>query len=187
MQIHSPRIPLRGPVPRRFSDRSPPFLGPPPCSRAARFATPRVSSSSRFLEPKLARDRFATACVSPSHEIAEDEAETSTGSDDDGPLPPSFGEEAEAEAPVEAKGSGFSDQSLWDQMKEIMVFAGPATGLWICGPLMSLIDTAVIGQGSSIELAALGSSLSFLLFHYELFAGEKNLVDLLSFVLFALN
>jgi hypothetical protein len=28
---------------------------------------------------------------------------------------------------------------------------------WICGPLMSLIDTAVIGQGSSIELATLGT------------------------------
>ncbi|GAU49096.1 hypothetical protein TSUD_90470 [Trifolium subterraneum] len=41
-------------------------------------------------------------------------------------------------------------------MKEIIKFTGPATGLWICGPLMSLIDTAVIGQGSSIELAALG-------------------------------
>ncbi|RVW93332.1 Protein detoxification 47, chloroplastic [Vitis vinifera] len=37
-----------------------------------------------------------------------------------------------------------------------MMFTGPATGLWICGPLMSLIDTAVIGQGSSVELAALG-------------------------------
>jgi Na+-driven multidrug efflux pump len=42
-------------------------------------------------------------------------------------------------------------------MKEIIKFTGPATGLWICGPLMSLIDTAVIGQGSSIELAALGT------------------------------
>ncbi|KAJ4966512.1 hypothetical protein NE237_018361 [Protea cynaroides] len=48
------------------------------------------------------------------------------------------------------------DKSIWTQMKEIAMFAGPATGLWICGPLMSLIDTAVIGQGSSVELAALG-------------------------------
>ncbi|TYH85526.1 hypothetical protein ES332_D02G273100v1 [Gossypium tomentosum] len=47
-------------------------------------------------------------------------------------------------------------QSLWSQIKEIVIFTGPATGLWICGPLMSLTDTAVIGQGSSIELAALG-------------------------------
>ncbi|XP_022726034.1 protein DETOXIFICATION 46, chloroplastic-like [Durio zibethinus] len=48
------------------------------------------------------------------------------------------------------------NQSLWRQTKEIMMFSGPATGLWICRPLMSLIDTAVIGQGSLIELAALG-------------------------------
>ncbi|KAL2925487.1 Protein DETOXIFICATION 46 chloroplastic [Bienertia sinuspersici] len=47
-------------------------------------------------------------------------------------------------------------QSTWDQIVEIVKFSGPATGLWICGPLMSLIDTAVIGQSSSIELAALG-------------------------------
>ncbi|KAH1224504.1 Protein DETOXIFICATION 46, chloroplastic [Glycine max] len=47
-------------------------------------------------------------------------------------------------------------QGIWDQIKEIVMFTGPATGLWICGPLMSLIDTAVIGQRSSIELAALG-------------------------------
>ncbi|KAF7810840.1 protein DETOXIFICATION 46, chloroplastic-like [Senna tora] len=49
-----------------------------------------------------------------------------------------------------------ADQSIWDQIKEIVMFTAPATGLWICGPLMSLIDTAVIGQGSSVELAALG-------------------------------
>ncbi|CAN8314616.1 unnamed protein product [Cochlearia groenlandica] len=48
------------------------------------------------------------------------------------------------------------DQSIWGQMKEIVMFTGPAAGLWLCGPLMSLIDTAVIGQGSSLELAALG-------------------------------
>jgi len=155
MQIHSPGIPLHGPVPRRFSDRSLPSLRPPLCPRPPRFPTARVPSSWRFLEARRARDRFVAACVSPSHEIAEDEVETTVAaaSDDDAPLappPPSFGEEA-------AERSGFSDQSLWGQMKEIMVFAGPATGLWICGPLMSLIDTVVIGQGSSIQLAALGN------------------------------
>ncbi|KAJ6766021.1 PROTEIN DETOXIFICATION 44 CHLOROPLASTIC-RELATED [Salix purpurea] len=51
---------------------------------------------------------------------------------------------------------GLEKQSIWEQMKEIVMFTGPATGLWLCGPLMSLIDTAVIGQGSSLELAALG-------------------------------
>ncbi|PIN04888.1 putative membrane protein, predicted efflux pump [Handroanthus impetiginosus] len=46
--------------------------------------------------------------------------------------------------------------SLWDQVTDIVKFSGPAVGLWLCGPLMGLIDTAVVGQGSSIELAALG-------------------------------
>ncbi|XP_075489314.1 protein DETOXIFICATION 46, chloroplastic-like [Primulina tabacum] len=54
---------------------------------------------------------------------------------------------------------GFSnDESMWNQ---IVRFSGPTVGLWICGPLMSLIDTAVIGQGSSIELAALGPGTLF--------------------------
>ncbi|XP_019413620.1 PREDICTED: protein DETOXIFICATION 46, chloroplastic [Lupinus angustifolius] len=56
----------------------------------------------------------------------------------------------------ESEKKELTEQSIWNQMKEIVMFTGPATGLWICGPLMSLIDTAVIGQGSSIQLAALG-------------------------------
>jgi len=57
------------------------------------------------------------------------------------------------------------EQSIWIQMKEIVLFTGPAIGLWLCGPLMSLIDTAVVGQGSSIELAALG----IVFYHMNLF------------------
>lgn len=48
------------------------------------------------------------------------------------------------------------NENIWEQLVEILKFSGPAAGLWFCGPLMSLIDTAVIGQSSSIELAALG-------------------------------
>lgn len=57
----------------------------------------------------------------------------------------------------EKKRGDLVKQSIWEQMKEIVKFTGPAMGMWICGPLMSLIDTVVIGQGSSIELAALGT------------------------------
>lgn len=49
-----------------------------------------------------------------------------------------------------------AEKSVCNQMKEIVKFTGPAIGLWLCDPLMSLIDTAVVGQGSSTELAALG-------------------------------
>ncbi|KAL6565472.1 Protein DETOXIFICATION 47, chloroplastic [Orobanche hederae] len=46
-------------------------------------------------------------------------------------------------------------------MAEIAKFSGLAAWLWICAPLMSLSDTAVIGQCSSIELAALGPGMVF--------------------------
>ncbi|XP_057861648.1 protein DETOXIFICATION 46, chloroplastic isoform X1 [Cryptomeria japonica] len=49
-----------------------------------------------------------------------------------------------------------TSQSMWQQMKDVVMFAGPALGIWLCGPLLSLIDTAVIGQSSSLELAAMG-------------------------------
>ncbi|KAJ1440948.1 Multi antimicrobial extrusion protein [Sesbania bispinosa] len=82
---------------------------------------------------------FVTARVARDHNLtdeSEDIDQMSEGSD-------------------EAENKELAEQSLWVQMKEIVKFTGPAAGLWLCGPLMSLIDTAVVGQGSSVELAAL--------------------------------
>lgn len=102
------------------------------------------------------------ACVSPGHEKDQDDFRISSGNENIVALV--FNEDnEEGELVVEVQRKDLENQSIWNQMKEIAVFTGPATGLWICGPLMSLIDTAVIGQGSSIELAALGNSLKFLL------------------------
>lgn len=50
------------------------------------------------------------------------------------------------------------EKSFMEQLKEIIVFAGPALGIWLSGPIMGIIDTAVIGNSSSLELAALGKS-----------------------------
>ncbi|OMO74385.1 Multi antimicrobial extrusion protein [Corchorus capsularis] len=88
-------------------------------------------------------------CISPSQELSFESNEALVGEKNEE-------ETEEEETRVEIKGEGLANQSIWNQIKEIVKFTGPATGLWICGPLMSLIDTAVIGQGSSIELAALG-------------------------------
>ena len=40
--------------------------------------------------------------------------------------------------------------------KEVLQFAAPAMGIYVAGPLMSLIDAAFVGRVSSLELAALG-------------------------------
>lgn len=89
------------------------------------------------------RIRLVTACIGIGTSKTED----------------SF--EEEEEVVVVPKREELVEQSIWKQMKDIVMFSGPATGLWICGPLMSLISTAVIGQGSSTELAALGPGTVF--------------------------
>eukprot|EP00850_Spirogloea_muscicola_P013722 SM000094S24739 [mRNA] locus=s94:412592:417469:- [translate_table: standard] len=53
-----------------------------------------------------------------------------------------------------------SEQTVLEQIKMVLSFAGPALGIWLANPLMSLIDTAVIGNSSSLELAALGVNSS---------------------------
>ncbi len=63
-------------------------------------------------------------------------------------------------------------KSMLAQMWDIIVFAGPALGIWLSGPIMSLIDTSVIGQSSSLELAALGKIL--ILLEQILFVSQAN-------------
>ncbi|XP_042506887.1 protein DETOXIFICATION 46, chloroplastic [Macadamia integrifolia] len=111
------------------------------------------------LRPSLRRHhccRFRTACIRPPDQVVGKKSNCASGNDgvivSDASVPQ---ETMEDDQSVTA-GDFAAEKSIWTQMKEIVLFAGPATGLWICGPLMSLIDTAVIGQGSSVELAALG-------------------------------
>jgi len=72
----------------------------------------------------------------------------------------------------EAAGAG-----IWEQVRDIVVFAGPALGLWICGPLMSLIDTMVIGQTSALQLAALGSPSTPPLYAFSIISVQASSCD----------
>eukprot|EP00268_Persea_americana_P050532 TRINITY_DN5498_c0_g2_i1.p1 TRINITY_DN5498_c0_g2~~TRINITY_DN5498_c0_g2_i1.p1 ORF type:complete len:557 (-),score=78.18 TRINITY_DN5498_c0_g2_i1:285-1784(-) len=111
------------------------------------FSSSSSSSSSSYYLNKVSISVRATtfrtlrpACISPENEGIINDIDVQSGSS--------------SSIPQNLDGGDFS--SIWGQVKEIVRFAGPATGLWVCAPLMSLIDTAVIGQGSSLELAALG-------------------------------
>ena len=64
------------------------------------------------------------------------------------------------------------ERDLVGMLKLVLSFAGPALVIWFSSPLMSLIDTAVIGRGSSLELAALGRNCSPL---FSSSAGETKL------------
>ncbi|KAI5388417.1 protein DETOXIFICATION 46, chloroplastic isoform X1 [Lathyrus oleraceus] len=108
-----------------------------------------IHSTNQCIISSKHRHLGLTACVVQNHNVideSEDMEQISEGFDMDR-------DEEEVNVLVE--------QSIWIQIKEIVLFTGPAIGLWLCGPLMSLIDTAVVGQGSSIELAALGPATVF--------------------------
>lgn len=126
---------------------SPSILLPQRPTNSLRFHRSLLFSCSRNFRPQNQSCRWKSCCISHSHseELNYESNEALVE------------EEEEEEKTVKIKGEGLANKSIWNQIKEIVVFTGPATGLWICGPLMSLIDTAVIGQGSSIELAALGN------------------------------
>lgn len=112
-------------------------------------------SSVHLSAPKYRRNRFMRNCINSNHDVVYNDQEIESENDSKIASVSSFQEGEETE--VEVKREALENQTMWNQMREIVMFTGPATGLWLCGPLMSLIDTAVIGQGSSIELAALGT------------------------------
>lgn len=105
---------------------------------------------------------FISNCIPPSNEVAKGIARISTIEEEkDENVSVVKKTQFSEEIPENSRDELSENDSLWIQMMEIAKFSGPAVGLWVCGPLMSLIDTAVIGQSSSIELAALGPGTVF--------------------------
>lgn len=149
MQIKTLIHPLQGCSPSLIILNKTPAL--------ARFQSSFSPPSLRFFTTNILHRGVKTSCISPGKELIFDE---NSGNSISLSKNEEEKEEEAEEIEMEVKRGGLEKQSIWSQMKEIVMFTGPATGLWLCGPLMSLIDTAVIGQGSSVELAALGISFT---------------------------
>ncbi|CAN6480946.1 unnamed protein product [Victoria cruziana] len=108
------------------------------------------------LDLTLTRSRLRISCCGVPTIGRSDGGPESFGSGEDEPA--MGGEERIVGSADEGRISlrGNLQGDIWQQVKDIALFAGPAAGLWICSPMMSLIDTAVVGQSSAVELAALG-------------------------------
>ena len=163
--LQSPRLLLNTPPSQLLSSSSSNFNNNSVLSLPTRFgnATSISPLSLPSLRFSVRRFRLLPDCIAAGAGGEISDEEESFGDEDGGGV-------------VVAGNVGITgeellgNQSMWDQMKEIAMFTGPAAGLWLCGPLMSLIDTAVIGQSSSLELAALGNSiLSFFFFWFYLY------------------
>jgi hypothetical protein len=100
-------------------------------------------------------DVFSAAALLDGIEDKLQQLERESRKSDGGNFNEEFQEQPQAPAALLGE-EGAEPKGLLEQMKEIFVFAGPALGIWLSGPLMSIIDTAVIGQSSTLELAALG-------------------------------
>ncbi|KAM5548686.1 hypothetical protein ABKV19_000212 [Rosa sericea] len=145
--IAHPPHPRLLPNPNRHNSLPQPSFSP--LSFTPRLKTTRQLPKLRSSAPIRRRNRLLTACVSENLDYVPGISSENLDEGNDDAL---VSEEAVEVVRVEE----LESRSIWNQMKEIAMFTGPATGLWLCGPLMSLIDTVVIGQGSTIELAALG-------------------------------
>ncbi|CAI9275646.1 unnamed protein product [Lactuca saligna] len=138
----------------------PTFLSPTQCRYSSRIQLGLRSSHYPLFGKTRYANRFLTH-ANASRRVSDEGDESGYRNGRSFAAVSSFGDSGEDEEEISSKTSVIEkdlavNESIWDQLVEILKFSGPAAGLWLCGPLMSLIDTAVIGQSSSVELAALG-------------------------------
>lgn len=159
MALSSPTTPLQNPFLKKNFLSSFIFKNPPYFSLPLPLSPPSLRISYRTSQHF---SQFRTACTAGSaSEVTDDELGNVSEYGGSEALVSGSEREYEKVEVVRSKRKELAGRSFWKQIKEIMMFSGPATGLWICGPLMSLISTAVIGRGSSTELAALGPGTVF--------------------------
>jgi Na+-driven multidrug efflux pump len=56
---------------------------------------------------------------------------------------------------ADADAVGSDSAARVPSMRELLAFALPSMGIWLASPLLSLVDVAVVGQASTLELASL--------------------------------
>jgi Na+-driven multidrug efflux pump len=129
------------------------------------IAAAEATLLSEDIERKLTFTSVAKTTVPESYAIYE---EIVTQDVTTSPTAPSV--ITEEEPPLEAPG-----------VRRILRFAIPAIGVWLCGPLLSLIDTGAVGLlGGTVQQAALNPAVavtdySALLLSF-LFTGSTNLI-----------
>ena len=139
-----------GPVRRRLSARA--ILIDAPASSAddgdegARTRPPA--------EGARAEDHRADDATSSSSEKHLPRASSSMDDETDAFLSETKSVAVETETSSEETTSS-SDASAAGGFKELVKFTLPTMAIWMCGPVLSMVDTAVVGTASTLELAAM--------------------------------
>ena len=104
----------------------------------ARSRLPAEGTNAEGSETRESLDDESLATHSSDAALERDRSSAA-----DAPLP----------APDAPDASDASDAS--DGFKELVKFTLPTMAIWMCGPVLSMVDTAVVGTASTLELAAM--------------------------------
>ena len=126
-----------GPARRRASARA--------SAADARLAAPASSADD---EGEDARTRDPTDGETRAEGCSDDDAHASSSDGD------AFCESDERSSSSEPSDEP-SDAAASDGFKELVKFTLPTMAIWMCGPILSMVDTAVVGTASTLELAAM--------------------------------
>ena len=111
--------------------------------------------AARQLDPQGARKRpFLLAASSASS--ASSSSSSSSLSSGDLFLSSSEDEDASDDDPTPPVNLAKGDVDTVVSLRALLAFAAPTAAIWVVGPTLGLIDAAVVGTRSSVELAALG-------------------------------
>ena len=128
------------------------LLGDPTRRRSLRAALasrrPRVRTRGD-LAPRRADANAVVLAPTASADDDDDDDDDAVSAIDDDP-PPS---DSDADAP-----SGGDTSDIFAQLVK---FTLPTMAIWMCGPILSMVDTAVVGTASTLELAAMSPGSVF--------------------------
>ena len=118
-------------------------------ARAIAVAAPESSADDgdEDARSRLPTEGFRDAEGSETRESLDDESLATHSSD----AALECDRSSAADAPLPAPDA--SDAS--DGFKELVKFTLPTMAIWMCGPVLSMVDTAVVGTASTLELAAM--------------------------------
>jgi hypothetical protein len=129
------------------------ILRPPHVVSPLRAASRKAPERERLLQ-KRSLGHSCRLAASTSAEVSVHDSPFTARKDDD---------EAVVEPPGAASSSSPSsiEELQVPSVRRILGFAVPAIGVWLCSPLLSMIDTAVVGLFSgTVQQAALNPAVS---------------------------
>eukprot|EP01025_Chloroclados_australasicus_P069155 TRINITY_DN9707_c1_g1_i1.p1 TRINITY_DN9707_c1_g1~~TRINITY_DN9707_c1_g1_i1.p1 ORF type:complete len:784 (-),score=40.85 TRINITY_DN9707_c1_g1_i1:1146-3497(-) len=133
-----------------------------------------TSSNGATTTPPLSQDSIISTEDQGTHSLISDfveqDGKKAVGGSDSGPtfIAPDYVEQLDLDSPIQ-KVQQKSEANQDAKLANVLKLAIPALGFVLADPLMSLVDTACVGQTSSLQLAALGPNTAIFNLVFQVF------------------